>query len=124
MSTSRSSPPRSPRSGPRPAQCWLNPTLRRRLLSAEEFREREHPRIQVGILETRQAADLEGTDQGQGRIGQEKSRNAAEQAIKIDSNNRGINGGMLDDLTIGLNWILNNNTKFQWNYDWEYLTDG
>ena len=36
----------------------------------------------------------------------------------IDSNNRGINGGMLDDLTVGLNWILNNNTKFPWNYEW------
>jgi phosphate-selective porin OprO and OprP len=36
---------------------------------------------------------------------------------QVDANNRGINGGMLDDLTIGLNWILNPNVKFQWNYE-------
>jgi phosphate-selective porin OprO/OprP len=38
---------------------------------------------------------------------------------QLDLNSRGINGGMLDDLTVGVNWILNPNAKFQFNYDWE-----
>jgi phosphate-selective porin OprO/OprP len=30
---------------------------------------------------------------------------------------RGINGGIINELTFGLNWFLNPNLKFQWNYD-------
>jgi phosphate-selective porin len=36
----------------------------------------------------------------------------------VDLNNRGINGGLLDDLTVGLNWILNPKAKIQWNDEW------
>ena len=28
----------------------------------------------------------------------------------------GINGGVLQDVTAGLNWFLNPNAKIQWNY--------
>lgn len=38
----------------------------------------------------------------------------------VDTNNQGINGGMLDDLTVGLNWILNPNVKIQWNYEFAH----
>jgi phosphate-selective porin OprO/OprP len=34
----------------------------------------------------------------------------------IDLNDAGINGGELDDVTLGLNWFLNPNLKLQWNY--------
>src|SRR5262249_28641004 len=29
----------------------------------------------------------------------------------------GINGGIINECTLGLNWFLNPNLKFQWNYD-------
>ncbi|MCC6417298.1 MAG: hypothetical protein IT429_03515 [Gemmataceae bacterium] len=38
----------------------------------------------------------------------------------VDLNSRGVNGGTLGDLTVGLNWILNPNAKLQWNYGWEH----
>ena len=34
----------------------------------------------------------------------------------LNLNDKGINGGVLNDLTLGLNWFLNPNMKFQWNY--------
>ena len=34
----------------------------------------------------------------------------------LDLNDKGINGGVLHDLTAGLNWFINPNMKFQWNY--------
>lgn len=34
----------------------------------------------------------------------------------LDLNDRGINGGILNDYTWGLNWFLNPNMKVQWNY--------
>ena len=34
----------------------------------------------------------------------------------LDLNDKGINGGVLKDVTLGLNWFLNPNSKFQWNY--------
>jgi phosphate-selective porin OprO/OprP len=34
----------------------------------------------------------------------------------LDLNSAGINGGILHDTTIGLNWYLNPNAKLQWNY--------
>ena len=34
----------------------------------------------------------------------------------IDMDNRGIKGGMAQDLTVGLNWYLNPYMKVQWNY--------
>jgi phosphate-selective porin OprO/OprP len=34
----------------------------------------------------------------------------------IDLNDRGVNGGVVHDLTLGLNWYINPNLKFQWNY--------
>ena len=34
----------------------------------------------------------------------------------LDLNDAGIRGGVLDDVTVGLNWYLNPNTKVQWNY--------
>ncbi len=34
----------------------------------------------------------------------------------INLNDAGINGGELDDVTLGLNWFLNPNLKLQWNY--------
>jgi phosphate-selective porin OprO/OprP len=34
----------------------------------------------------------------------------------IDLNDRGIPGGVAQDVTFGLNWYLNPNLKFQWNY--------
>jgi phosphate-selective porin OprO/OprP len=35
----------------------------------------------------------------------------------LDLNDKGINGGRLDDVTLGLNWFLNPNMKVQWNYN-------
>ena len=34
----------------------------------------------------------------------------------IDLNDRGIAGGTVNDITVGLNWFINPNLKFQWNY--------
>jgi len=34
----------------------------------------------------------------------------------LDLNSAGINGGILHDTTIGLNWYVNPNSKVQWNY--------
>lgn len=34
----------------------------------------------------------------------------------LDLNNKGINGGVLNDVTMGLNLFINANTKVQWNY--------
>lgn len=34
-----------------------------------------------------------------------------------DLDDRGINGGIVNEVTFGLNWFLNPNMKFQWNYD-------
>jgi phosphate-selective porin OprO/OprP len=34
-----------------------------------------------------------------------------------DLNDAGINGGTLNEVTLGLNWFLNPHLKFQWNYD-------
>lgn len=38
----------------------------------------------------------------------------------LNLNDKGINGGMLHDLTTGLNWFLNPNMKFQANYSISY----
>ncbi|MFO0865513.1 MAG: porin [Gemmataceae bacterium] len=40
----------------------------------------------------------------------------------LNLNNNGINGGEIRDLTLGLNWFLNPNLKFQWNYSYGYRT--
>ncbi len=37
-----------------------------------------------------------------------------------DLNNSGINGGMLDAVTLGLNWFLNPNMKVQFNWDYTH----
>ncbi len=34
-----------------------------------------------------------------------------------DLNDNGINGGIVNEVTLGLNWFLNPNMKIQWNYD-------
>jgi phosphate-selective porin OprO/OprP len=34
----------------------------------------------------------------------------------LNLNSKGINGGVLEDITLGLNWFINPNMKFQWNY--------
>jgi phosphate-selective porin OprO/OprP len=34
----------------------------------------------------------------------------------LNLNDKGINGGALNDITLGLNWFINPNMKFQWNY--------
>lgn len=34
-----------------------------------------------------------------------------------DLNDNGINGGIVNEVTFGLNWFLNPNMKIQWNYD-------
>ena len=34
----------------------------------------------------------------------------------LNLNDKQINGGVLDDITLGLNWFINPNMKFQWNY--------
>ncbi len=34
----------------------------------------------------------------------------------LNLNDKGINGGVLQDITAGLNWFINPNMKFQWNY--------
>ncbi len=36
----------------------------------------------------------------------------------LDLNDSGIAGGILGDLTVGLNWYLNNNLRFMFNYIW------
>jgi phosphate-selective porin OprO/OprP len=41
----------------------------------------------------------------------------------LDLTNRGIYGGVLHDLTVGLNWYLNDNAKLQWNYDLTHRSD-
>ena len=38
----------------------------------------------------------------------------------LDLTDSGIDGGVLDDVTLGLNWFLNPNLKFQWNYAWTH----
>jgi phosphate-selective porin OprO/OprP len=38
----------------------------------------------------------------------------------INFNNQAVNGGCLNDITLGLNWFLNPNMKFQWNYSMTY----
>ncbi len=35
---------------------------------------------------------------------------------QLDLRDTGINGGLLQDVTLGLNWFLNPNMKLQWNY--------
>jgi phosphate-selective porin OprO and OprP len=47
----------------------------------------------------------------------------------IDLNDAGLAGGVVNDVTLGLNWYLNPNLKFQWNYtvadrDLNGLSDG
>ena len=37
----------------------------------------------------------------------------------LNLNDKGIDGGVLDDITLGLNWFINPNMKFQWNYTYE-----
>lgn len=41
----------------------------------------------------------------------------------LDLTNNGINGGQLNDVTLGLNWYLNPNYKIQWNYShgWRHI---
>ena len=34
----------------------------------------------------------------------------------LNLNDKGINGGVLNDITIGMNWFINPNMKFQFNY--------
>lgn len=34
----------------------------------------------------------------------------------LNLNDKGIDGGVLQDITLGLNWFINPNAKFQWNY--------
>ena len=34
----------------------------------------------------------------------------------LNLNDKGINGGVLNDITLGLNWFLNPNMKLQFNY--------
>ncbi len=34
----------------------------------------------------------------------------------LNLNDKKINGGILSDITVGLNWFINPNMKFQWNY--------
>lgn len=38
----------------------------------------------------------------------------------LDLDNKGIEGGTVHDLTLGLNWFLNPNLKIQWNYSLTY----
>ena len=38
----------------------------------------------------------------------------------MNLNTVGINGGVLNSLTLGLNWYLNPNMKVQWNYDFTH----
>ena len=40
----------------------------------------------------------------------------------INLNTAGVNGGILDSYTLGLNWYLNPNMKVQWNYDLTHRT--
>lgn len=57
----------------------------------------------------------------------ESGRGAWQAAIRynyLDLNDKGINGGVLNDLTLGLNWFLNPNTKVQWNYSYTHRQSG
>ena len=38
----------------------------------------------------------------------------------VDLNDLGVHGGDDNEFTAGLNWILNPNLKFQWNYDYTF----
>lgn len=38
----------------------------------------------------------------------------------LDLENRGIAGGTLHDITLGLNWFFNPNAKLQWDYSWTH----
>jgi phosphate-selective porin OprO/OprP len=42
---------------------------------------------------------------------------------EIDLTDKGINGGYLRGVTLGLNWYLNPNVKIQWNYDVTHRSD-
>jgi phosphate-selective porin OprO/OprP len=35
---------------------------------------------------------------------------------QLDLSDEGIDGGIVQDVTLGLNWFLNPNMKVQWNY--------
>jgi phosphate-selective porin OprO and OprP len=35
---------------------------------------------------------------------------------KLDLTDKAINGGTIQDVTVGLNWFINPNLKVQWNY--------
>lgn len=39
---------------------------------------------------------------------------------QIDLKDGGIDGSVVDDVTLGLNWFVNPNMKVQWNYSWAY----
>lgn len=39
---------------------------------------------------------------------------------RADLNDNGINGGMLNAMTLGVNWFLNPNMKVQFNWDWTH----
>lgn len=39
---------------------------------------------------------------------------------RADTKSIGIDGGILQDVTLGLNWFMNPNTKLQFNYVWAY----
>jgi len=41
----------------------------------------------------------------------------------LDLSNSGINGGVLDNITLGVNWYLTSNSKIQWNYDFTHRTE-
>ncbi len=42
----------------------------------------------------------------------------------LDCDDKGINGGVLNDVTLGVNWYWNPNTKMQFNYDYVYREGG
>ena len=41
----------------------------------------------------------------------------------LDLNDADFSGGELDDFTVGVNWYLNPNTRFMWNYVFADLDD-
>jgi phosphate-selective porin OprO/OprP len=73
-----------------------------------ESRAYEHERGAFGRVKPKQNFEWKGCGCGAWQIGA--------RVAHLDLDGDGLLGGKVDDATLGLNWFLNPNMKFQWNY--------